>query len=45
MVFNEAYVLLTAPLLYEKLFKIFVLSYLCLGMLIGPIIDLLKGVK
>jgi len=42
---NDAYVLLSAPLLYEKLFKILVLSYTCLVMLIGPIMDLLKGVK
>lgn len=45
LAFNEAYVLLTAPLLYERLFRILVSSYLCLAMLIGPIMDLLKGVK
>ena len=45
LAFNDAYVLLTAPLLYEKLFKIGVLSYACLAMLIGPIVDILKGVK
>lgn len=45
LAFNEAYVLLTAPLLYERLFKILILSYTCLALLIGPIVDLLKGVK
>lgn len=45
MAFNDAYVLLTAPLLYERLAKILASLYLCLAMLIGPLMDLLKGVK
>lgn len=45
MAFNETYVLLTAPLLYERLARILVSLYLCLAMLIGPLMDLLKGVK
>lgn len=45
MAFNDAYVLLSAPLLYERLTKILVFIYLGLAMSLGPIMDLLKGVK
>jgi hypothetical protein len=45
MAFNDAYVLLTAPLLYERLARFLAMFYMCLAMLIGPLMDLLKGVK